>query len=98
MQLPIDFFNDFVPELIKNNIRVEVMGDVAGLPKGTQDAVTAIRLNKQRRVHLRSFKVGPQHRPCFNTDIIAINSGIKSLKSIGNYIKLTSSFEQLFSI
>jgi len=39
MQLPIDFFNDFVPELIKNNIRVEVMGDVAGLPKGTQDAV-----------------------------------------------------------
>ena len=39
MQLPIDFFNDFVPELIKNNIRVEVMGDVTGLPKGTQDAV-----------------------------------------------------------
>ena len=39
MQLPIDFFNDFVPELVKNNIQVQVMGNVDGLPKGTQIAV-----------------------------------------------------------
>ena len=39
MQLPIDFFNDFVPDLVKNNIRVQIMGDINGLPKGTQIAV-----------------------------------------------------------
>ena len=39
MQLPIDFFNDFVPDLIKNNIRVQVMGNIAQLPDGTQQAV-----------------------------------------------------------
>ena len=39
MQLPIDFFSDFVPDLIKNNIRVEVMGNITQLPEGTQRAV-----------------------------------------------------------
>ncbi len=39
MQLPIDFFNDFVPDLIKNNIKVQVMGDIEGLPDATQISV-----------------------------------------------------------
>lgn len=39
MKLPIDFFNDFVPDLIANNIRVQVIGDISGLPVATQDAV-----------------------------------------------------------
>ncbi len=39
MQLPIAFFNDFVPDLIKNNIRVSVTGNVDALPAATQDAV-----------------------------------------------------------
>ncbi|AFT81887.1 isoprenyl transferase [Leuconostoc carnosum] len=39
MQLPIDFFNEFVPDLVKNNIRVKVMGDINRLPAGTQKAV-----------------------------------------------------------
>lgn len=39
MQLPIRFFNTFVPDLIKHNVRVSVMGDINQLPSGTQKAV-----------------------------------------------------------
>ncbi|MFC4709140.1 isoprenyl transferase [Enterococcus eurekensis] len=39
MQLPVDFFDTFVPELIKENVRVEVMGYKEFLPKHTQKAV-----------------------------------------------------------
>ncbi|MFZ2352847.1 isoprenyl transferase [Paucilactobacillus nenjiangensis] len=39
MQLPIRFFQTFVPDLIKNNVRVMVMGDITRLPEGTQKAV-----------------------------------------------------------
>lgn len=44
MQLPIRFFTTFVPDLIKNNVRVMVMGDITKLPEQTQKAVNdAIR-------------------------------------------------------
>lgn len=39
MQLPVDFFDSFVPELIKENVRVEVMGYKEFLPAHTQQAV-----------------------------------------------------------
>lgn len=39
MQLPIRFFNTFVPDLIKHNVQVSVMGDINQLPSGTQKAV-----------------------------------------------------------
>lgn len=39
MQLPIRFFSTFVPDLVKNNVRVMVMGDISRLPAGTQQAV-----------------------------------------------------------
>jgi undecaprenyl diphosphate synthase len=39
MQLPIRFFSTFVPDLIKNNVRVMVMGDTSKLPDKTQQAV-----------------------------------------------------------
>lgn len=39
MQLPIRFFSTFVPDLIKNNVRVMVMGDISRLPEKTQKAV-----------------------------------------------------------
>lgn len=39
MQLPVDFFDTFVPELIKENVQVHVMGYKELLPKHTQDAV-----------------------------------------------------------
>lgn len=39
MQLPIRFFSTFVPDLVKNNVRVMVMGDLSRLPEKTQTAV-----------------------------------------------------------
>lgn len=39
MDLPVKFFNTFVPELIENNVRVNVMGYIDMLPKKTQKAV-----------------------------------------------------------
>ncbi|MDA9470192.1 isoprenyl transferase [Enterococcus sp. 5H] len=39
MQLPVDFFDTFVPELIKENVKVHVMGYQEFLPAHTQDAV-----------------------------------------------------------
>lgn len=39
MKLPVDFFGTFVPDLIKNNIRVKVMGYTDKLPAATQKAV-----------------------------------------------------------
>ncbi|EGO8274021.1 isoprenyl transferase [Enterococcus faecalis] len=39
MQLPVDFFDTFVPELIKENVKVNVMGYQESLPSHTQDAV-----------------------------------------------------------
>lgn len=39
MQLPVTFFNTFVPDLVKNNVKVMVMGDTTKLPQSTQKAV-----------------------------------------------------------
>ncbi len=39
MQLPIRFFSTFVPDLVKNNVRVMVMGDIQRLPSKMQQAV-----------------------------------------------------------
>lgn len=38
MRLPIDFFDTFMPELIAENVKVEVMGELAALPAGTRKA------------------------------------------------------------
>lgn len=42
MQLPIRFFSTFVPDLVKNNVRVMVMGDIQRLPAKTQQAVNDV--------------------------------------------------------
>lgn len=39
MQLPVDFFDTFVPELIEENVQVHVMGYEKYLPAHTQEAV-----------------------------------------------------------
>ncbi|MGX7198481.1 isoprenyl transferase [Enterococcus nangangensis] len=39
MQLPVDFFDTFVPELIAENVKVSVMGGIEFLPDHTQKAV-----------------------------------------------------------
>lgn len=48
MKLPVDFFSTFVPDLVKNNIRVKVMGYTDQLPAATQKAVAdAIEATKE---------------------------------------------------
>ena len=42
MKLPIKFFNDFAPELIENDIRLKVIGNVEDLPKDLQKKVLEI--------------------------------------------------------
>ncbi|QIL46400.1 isoprenyl transferase [Vagococcus coleopterorum] len=39
MQLPVDFFDTFVPDLIAENVRVEVIGYTEYLPEHTQKAI-----------------------------------------------------------
>lgn len=38
MRLPIDFFNVFMPELIEENVQVQVMGELQDLPEKTRQA------------------------------------------------------------
>ncbi|MBM7636282.1 isoprenyl transferase [Streptococcus saliviloxodontae] len=40
MNLPVEFFDKYVPELHKNNVRVQMIGDSSRLPKDTIDAMT----------------------------------------------------------
>lgn len=39
MNLPVDFYERYVPELHKNNVKIQMIGDVARLPKPTLDAL-----------------------------------------------------------
>ncbi|MCI5684874.1 MAG: polyprenyl diphosphate synthase, partial [Enterococcus gallinarum] len=56
MQLPVDFFDTFVPELIKENVKVHVMGFTEYLPAHTQDAVNrAIEQTKENTGMVLNF-------------------------------------------
>jgi len=39
MNLPVEFYERYVPELHKNNVKIQMIGDVARLPKATYDAL-----------------------------------------------------------
>ncbi|EHI74123.1 undecaprenyl diphosphate synthase [Streptococcus criceti] len=39
MNLPVEFFDKYVPELHKNNVRVQVIGDTSKLPQATFEAM-----------------------------------------------------------
>ncbi|MGM9924102.1 MAG: isoprenyl transferase [Bacillus sp. (in: firmicutes)] len=39
MKLPIEFLDTFLPELIEENVKVNIMGEMEGLPKHTKAAV-----------------------------------------------------------
>ena len=56
MDLPVKFFDTFVPELIENNIRVNVMGYTEYLPSKTQKAVNdAIEQTKENTGMVLNF-------------------------------------------
>lgn len=39
MKLPVEFLNNFLPELIEKNVKVNIMGELEGLPAHTYEAV-----------------------------------------------------------
>lgn len=39
MDLPEKMFSNFMPELIKNNVQVKVIGNISELPSNTQNAI-----------------------------------------------------------
>lgn len=39
MKLPSQFINTYLPELIENNVQVQIIGDMSKLPSHTQDAI-----------------------------------------------------------
>ncbi|MGT2895989.1 isoprenyl transferase [Streptococcus entericus] len=39
MKLPVEFFDKYVPELNRNNVRVQIMGETNRLPKDTLEAM-----------------------------------------------------------
>ncbi len=42
MKLPLKFFDEFAPELIENDIRLKVIGNVEGLPNELQQKIIAL--------------------------------------------------------
>lgn len=56
MDLPVKFFNTFVPELIEKNVRVNVMGYLDALPEATKKAVfDAIEQTKENTGMILNF-------------------------------------------
>ena len=43
MNLPVEFFDQYVPQLHANNVRIQVIGDVSQLPEATFDAMERAR-------------------------------------------------------
>lgn len=73
MDLPVKFFDTFVPELIKNNVKVNVMGYIDQLPQTTQQAVyNAIDQTKENTGMILNFALNYGSR----AEII---SGVKSI-------------------
>jgi undecaprenyl diphosphate synthase len=73
MQLPVDFFDTFVPELMKENVRVQVMGYKESLPVHTQDAVErAIEQTKDNTGMILNFALNYGARAEIITAVQAI--------------------------
>ncbi|MFV0559763.1 MAG: isoprenyl transferase [Enterococcus sp.] len=82
MQLPVDFFDTFVPELIKENVRVQVMGYEKYLPAHTQDAVKrAIEQTKNNTGMILNFALNYGGRAEILTAVqeIAESAAIKKI-------------------
>ncbi|AQP53218.1 isoprenyl transferase [Vagococcus penaei] len=92
MRLPVDFFDEFVPELIKENVQVKVMGYTDYLPKHTQKAVeNAIEQTKNNTGMILNFALNYGSRAEILT---AVNQMISDAKE--NRIKEEIT-EEIFS-
>ena len=78
MQLPVDFFDKFVPELIKENVKVHVMGYKEHLPAHTQKAVKrAIDQTKMNTGMVLNFALNYGSRAEIITAVQEIASEVK---------------------
>lgn len=79
MQLPVDFFDTFVPELIEENVQVQVMGYEEYLPAHTQDAVKrAIEQTAQNDGLVLNFALNYGSRAEIVTGIKAMAQEVKA--------------------
>lgn len=79
MQLPVDFFDTFVPELIKENVQVRVMGYEEVLPEHTQDAVRrAIEQTKDNTGMILNFALNYGSRAEIVTAVKKIAEEVKN--------------------
>ena len=78
MKLPVDFFDVFVPELIAENVQVQVMGYKKSLPAHTKKAVeNAIEQTKNNTGMILNFALNYGSRAEMLT---AVNSLVESAK------------------
>lgn len=80
MKLPVDFFDKFVPELIEENVKVNVMGYINQLPEHTRDAVNrAIEATKDNTGMILNFALNYGSRTEITSAVAAIvQSGISA--------------------
>ncbi|KRM56774.1 MAG: isoprenyl transferase [Ligilactobacillus animalis] len=78
MDLPVKFFNTFVPELIANNVRVNVMGYTDKLPDSTQKAVfDAIEQTKDNTGMVLNFALNYGSRAEITSAVQALATQVK---------------------
>lgn len=78
MQLPVDFFDTFIPELIEENVQVQVIGYTEELPAHTRQAVDeAIEQTKQNTGMILNFALNYGSRAEILT---AVNQVIQDVK------------------
>lgn len=81
MELPVTFFDTFVPELIANNIRVQVIGYVDKLPEKTKRAVdNAIEQTKDNTGMVLNFALNYGSRAEIVTAVQAIGKQVAENK------------------
>lgn len=79
MSLPVKFFDNFVPELIENNVQVKVMGVIDQLPTQTQRAVhRAIADTSQCTGMILNFALNYGSRLDIRMAVQQIGSEVKS--------------------
>ncbi|MGX5377437.1 isoprenyl transferase [Ligilactobacillus sp. LYQ135] len=79
MDLPVKFFDTFVPELIENNVKVNVMGYTQYLPEKTQTAVNnAIEQTKENTGMILNFALNYGSRAEITTAVKEIATQIQN--------------------
>lgn len=100
MSLPVEFFDKYVPELHRNNVKVQMIGDTSRLPKDTLDALNRARnLTKRNSGLILNFALNYGGRAEIVSAVKQIaqdvldarfNTGDITEDLIGNYLNTAS--------